>query len=68
MEKFWDKIEKKFSSYHSAFRHFDKNYDGRISFKELRIVSEELDFRFTPEELKSLFAYIDDDNGGTIGY
>ena len=31
-------------------------------------MSEELDFRFTPEELKGLFAYIDEDGGGHIGY
>ena len=52
----------------TSFRHFDRNFDGKISFKEFRIVCEELDLRLTADELKALFAYIDDDGGGSIGY
>ena len=51
-----------------SFRHFDRNFDGSISYKEFTIVCEELDLRFTSDELKLLFKYIDDDNSGTVGY
>jgi len=51
-----------------SFRHFDRNFDGRISYKEFTIVCEELDLRFTSGELRELYSYIDADNNGSIGY
>ena len=51
-----------------SFRHFDRNFDGTISYKEFTIVCEELDLRFTSDELKLLFKYIDVDDSGTVGY
>lgn len=50
------------------FRFFDKDFDNQISFREFRVSCEELDFRFSNEEIKLLFSYIDADGGGTIGY
>jgi hypothetical protein len=61
VEKFWFRVQQKFKKAGDAFRHFDRNYDGSISFKEFRIVCEELDMRFSSSELGELYGYIDED-------
>ena len=68
VQKFWEKLESKFKQMGKSFRHFDRNFDGSISYKEFTIVCEELDLRFTSDELKLLFKYIDVDESGTVGY
>lgn len=50
------------------FRYFDKAHSNEVTFKEFRISCEELDLRYTNDEVKLLFEYIDEDGGGTIGY
>ena len=68
VEKFWFKLQQKFKKMGDTFRFFDKNYDNQISFKEFRVVCEELDMRMDSNELKYLFSYLDKDGGGSIGY
>lgn len=58
----------KFKKIGDAFRHFDRDFDNQISFKEFRIVCEEMDLRYSSDEIKDLFGYLDSDGGGTIGY
>jgi len=50
------------------FRFFDKDYDNDVSFKEFRVACDEMDLRFSNEDIKILFGYLDKDGGGTIGY
>ena len=58
----------KFKKIGDAFRHFDRNFDNEVSFKEFRIVCEEMDLRYTSDEIRELFDYLDSDGGGSIGY
>ena len=58
----------KFKQIREAYRHFDRNFDNEISFKEFRVVCEEMDLRYSKNDLEQLFSYLDNDNGGTIGY
>ena len=66
--KFWVKLQQKFGKLGDMFRYFDRNYDNSISYKEFRVVCDELDLRFSEEETKLLFNYLDKDKEGTIGY
>lgn len=68
VEKFWFKISQKFKKMGDMFRYFDKAHSNEVTFKEFRISCEELDLRYTNDEVKLLFEYIDEDGGGTIGY
>lgn len=68
VEKFWFKISQKFKKMGDMFRYFDKSHTNEVTFKEFRISCEELDLRYTNEEVKLLFEYIDQDGGGTIGF
>jgi Ca2+-binding EF-hand superfamily protein len=49
VEKFWHRIQQKFVKLNETFRFFDRNFDNQISFKEFRVVCEELDLRYTHE-------------------
>jgi hypothetical protein len=68
VEKFWQKLTLKFKKIADMFRFFDRNFDNSISFKEFRVVCEELDLRFTENQLKDLFDWIDNEKKGAIGY
>lgn len=68
VERFWQKLQAKFKKIGDMFRFFDRNFDNEISFKEFRIVAEELDMRFTSAEMRALFDFLDSEKTGTIGY
>lgn len=68
VENFAQRLSQKFKKIGDAFRHFDRNYDNEISYKEFRIVCEEMDLRYTKNELQELFSFLDNDGGGSIGY
>ena len=59
VERFAQKLKLKFKKIGDSFRFFDRNYDNSISFKEFRVVCEELDMRFNHKELESVFNYMD---------
>jgi len=65
---FTTRLNQKFQKIGDAFRHFDRDFDNQISYKEFRIVCEEMDLRYTKDELQNLYTYMDTDGGGTIGY
>jgi len=50
------------------FRFFDRNFDNEISFKEFRVVCEELDLRFTADDTKLLFEMLDIEQNGIVGF
>jgi Ca2+-binding EF-hand superfamily protein len=62
------RLMQKFKKISDAFRHFDRDYDNQISYKEFRVVCEEMDMRYTKNELQIIYSYLDDDGGGTIGF
>ena len=62
------RLFQKFKKFSDAFRHFDRDFDNQISFKEFRVICEEMDMRYTKKELLDLFRYLDADGGGYIGY
>jgi Ca2+-binding EF-hand superfamily protein len=68
VDQFTFRLSQKFKKIGDAFRHFDRNFDNQITYKEFRIVCEEMDLRMSSEQLETLFAYLDTDGGGTIGY
>lgn len=49
VEKFWQRLQQKFIKLNETFRFFDRNFDNQISFKEFRVVCEELDLRMSHE-------------------
>jgi len=68
VESFSIRLMQKFKKIGNAFRHFDRDFDNQISFKEFRIVCEEMDLRYSSDEIEKLFGYLDSDGGGSIGY
>ena len=68
VESFSHRLMQKFKEIGKAFRHFDRDFDNQISFKEFRIVCEEMDLRYSSDEISKLFGYLDSDGGGSIGY
>ena len=51
VERFAQKLSFKFKKIGDTFRFFDRNFDNSISYKEFRVVCEELDLRFNQQEL-----------------
>lgn len=68
MTRFAERLQQKFKKIADTFRFFDRNYDNSISFKEFRVVCEELDMRFTQNELNVVFNYLDGNKSGFVTY
>lgn len=49
------RIEEKFKDFRKAFRSFDKNYDGNLSFKEFMSGLENIGIRLSLEDFQSIF-------------
>lgn len=62
------KIEEKFKDYRKAFRSFDKNYDGGLSFKEFIFGLENLGVKLKYEDFRLVFNSIDYDNSWEIDF
>ena len=52
----------------NAFKVFDKNGDGVIDMKELKIALTTMGEKLTDEEVEELFQNVDTDHDGTISY
>ncbi len=62
------RFEEKFKDFRMAFRHFDKNFDGGLNFKEVMIGLEDLGVRMRLGDFKLLFDFIDYDRSGEIDF
>ena len=52
----------------TAFKFFDINQNGDISFNEFRLGCENLGIKFTSKELRQVFEYMDKQKEGQINY
>ena len=62
------RIEEKFKDFRKAFRSFDKNYDGNLSFKEFISGLENIGIRFNLEDFQRIFDALDYDKVGEIDF
>ena len=51
-----------------AFKFFDVNSNGDISFNEFRLGCENLGIKFTKDELRRVYNYMDSKSNGWIDY
>jgi len=49
------RIEEKFKDFRHAFRGFDRNYDGNLSFKEFMSGLENIGIRLSLEDFLKIF-------------
>lgn len=53
------RIEEKFKNFRQAFRSFDKNYDGNLSFKEFMSGLENIGIRLSLDDFLKIFQVLD---------
>lgn len=53
------KIEEKYKNYRMAFRKFDCNYDGSLSFPEFMTGLEVLGIRYSLKDFRKVYDFID---------
>ena len=51
-----------------AFKTFDKDKDGKITFKEFRNILKQFGENINDEEIDKIFKFIDADNNGLIDF
>jgi len=68
VDTIWQKIISRFPNINAAFRFFDENLDQGISFFEFVQALEYLRLKFSYEDIREVFNYLDFDNNGAIGY
>lgn len=68
LDLLWNKIQSRFSKVADAFRFFDINHNGTLHLNEFELSLHKLNFKFTPKQIKQMFAYIDTNNDGNIQY
>eukprot|EP00347_Sterkiella_histriomuscorum_P010172 403377330 len=62
------RVEEKFKDFRHAFRSIDKNFDGKLSFKEFIEGLEGVGVKFSLEDFTKLFQHLDHDNQGLIDF
>ncbi|CDW76593.1 ef hand family protein [Stylonychia lemnae] len=62
------RIEEKFKDFRHAFRGFDRNYDGNLSFKEFMGGLENIGIRLSLEDFLKIFQVLDYDQTGEIDF
>ena len=64
----WSKIYERFPNINHAFRFFDCDYNQSVSFNEFVQGLEYLRIKFSYEDIKKIFKYMDTNGDGHIGY
>lgn len=62
------RIEEKFKDFRHAFRSFDKNYDGNLSFKEFMTGLENIGIRLSLEDFLKIFQVLDYNQSNDIDF
>ena len=62
------RIEEKFKDFRHAFRSFDKNFDGNLSFKEFMCGLENIGIILSLEDFQKIFKALDYDNAEDIDF
>ena len=62
------RIEEKFKDYRRAFRHFDINFDGSLSFQEFIAGCEFSGINLTIQDFKYVYDTIDYDQTGEVDF
>ena len=62
------KILEKFKDFTSAFRRFDKNFDGSLNFREIKTSLDEIGMNLSLPDYRLLFEAIDYDEAGEIDF
>jgi len=62
------KILEKFKDFTSAFRRFDKNFDGSLNFREIKTSLDEIGMNLSLPDYRLLFEAIDYDEVGEIDF
>lgn len=62
------RIEEKFRDYRRAFRHFDVNFDGSLSFQEFIAGCEFSGINLTIQDYKYVYETIDYDQAGEVDF
>ena len=64
----WTKIEERFSMIKSAFRYFDTDNSGTISYNEFCFGMQNLGCKMTDEQFRRVFKYVDKNNDGGLTF
>lgn len=62
------RIEQKFKDYRAAFRHFDLNFDGSLSFQEFVAGCEFSGIQLPIDEFKLVYNRLDYDKQGKVDF
>jgi len=68
LDLLWLKIYEKKSSIYEAYRHFDVDFNNRVSFAEFQKGLDHMRIKFTTDQMLSIFNYLDKDQKGFINY
>lgn len=63
-----DKIDERFKKVAAAFRFFDLRSSGKISFADFSFIIDQLQIRFTRQQVQDVFKYLDGDVDGYVTY
>jgi len=68
LASFWDKVHARFADFSKSFRFFARNHENYINFKQFSIGCETLSLKYSSQDLKEIFDYLDKDKNGFITY
>ena len=60
LEFIWNRISERFKTISPAFRFFDLNADGKITFEQFVRALETLKVKLSSKDLGSIFSYLDE--------
>ena len=66
VRKLAEQMETRHRQFTKAFRNYDRNHDGKLSYEEFKVMLISLGIAFTEEEFIKLFRRIDINGSGTI--
>ena len=68
LEFIWIRIQERFKNFSPAFRFFDKNCEGKVTFDQFVVSLETLKVKFSSKDLLMVFKYLDKEQKGYIDY